>query len=127
VTQIQSGVISRVQYKGMAAIVPSPVPLNYRSELADPNWRAAMAEEFQALIDNGTWRLVPHPPGANIISGKWILKHKYHSDCTLARHKAHWVVRAFSQQHGIDYDETFSPMVKPATIRAVLSIVVPRA
>jgi len=81
-----------------------------------------MAEEYQALIDNGTWRLVPLPPGANVVTGKWIFKHKYHSDGTLARHKARWVVRGFSQRHGIDYDETFSPVVKPATIRAVLSI-----
>ena len=86
-----------------------------------------MADEFQALIDNGTWRLVPRPPGANVVSGKWIFKHKYHSDGTLARHKARWVVRGFSQQHGIDYDETFSPVVKPATIRAVLSIATSRA
>src|SRR6185437_14372296 len=102
VTRTQSGVIPRVQYKGLAAIVPSPLPANYRSGLADPNWRAAMADEFQALIDNGTWRLVPRPPGANVVSGKWIFKHKYHSDGTLARHKARWVVRGFSQQHGID-------------------------
>jgi hypothetical protein len=82
-----------------------------------------MADEFQALIDNDTWRLIPRPPGANVVSGKWIFKHKYHSNGTLALHKARWVVRGFSQQHGIDYDETFSPVVKPATIRAVLSIV----
>ena len=81
-----------------------------------------MANEFQALIDNGTWHLVPWPPGANVVTGKWIFKHKYHSDGSLARHKARWVVRGFSQQHGIDYDETFSSVVKPGTIRTVLSI-----
>jgi len=56
------------------------------------------------------------------VTGKWIFKHKFHSDGSLARHKARWVVRGFSQQHGIDYDETFSPVVKPVTIRVVLSI-----
>ncbi|XP_039815164.1 uncharacterized mitochondrial protein AtMg00810-like [Panicum virgatum] len=86
-----------------------------------------MADEYKALMDNGTWRLVPHPPGANVVSGKWILKHKYHSDGTLARHKARWVIRGFSQQHGIDYDETFSPVVKLPTIRAVLSIAASRS
>jgi hypothetical protein len=94
----------------------SSISANYRSGLADPNWRVAMAEEFKALIDNDTWRLVPRPPGAKVIFGKWIFKHKYHSDGSLARHKAHWVVRGFSYQHGIDYDETFSPVIKPATI-----------
>ena len=86
-----------------------------------------MAEEYQALINNETWRLVPRPPGANVVTGKWIFKHKYHSDGTLARHKARWVVHGFSQRNGIDYDETFSLVVKPATIQAILSIAASRA
>jgi len=86
-----------------------------------------MVDEYKALIDNSTWRLVPRPPRANVVSGKWIFKHKYHSDGSLARHKARWVVRRFSQQHGIDYDKTFSPVVKPATIRVVLSLAVSRS
>jgi transposase InsO family protein len=130
VTRTQSSAIQPVRYVGLSATATtpaSPIPGNYRSGLADPNWRAAMAEEYQALIDNGTWRLVPRPPGANVVSGKWIFKHKYHSDGTLARHKARWVVRDFSQQHGIDYDETFSPVVKHPTIRTVLSIAASRS
>jgi hypothetical protein len=88
----------------------SPILANNRSGLADPNWRAAMADEYKVLIHNGTWRLFPRPSGANVVTGKWICKHKFHSDGTLAHHKAHWVVRGFSQQHGIDYDETLSPL-----------------
>jgi len=85
-----------------------------------------MVDEYKALVDNGTWRFVPRPPRANVVSGKWIFKHKYHSDGSLARHKARWVVRGFSQQHGIDYD-TFSPVVKPAMIRVILSLAASRA
>jgi hypothetical protein len=81
-----------------------------------------MQEEFDALTLNQTWTLVPSPPGANIVSGKWIFRHKFNSDGSLSRHKARWVVRGFSQQAGIDFDETFSPVVKPATIRIVLSL-----
>jgi hypothetical protein len=95
---------------------------NYRSALADPKWRAATTDEFQALVDNGTWHLVPRPPSANVVIGKWIFKHKFHSDGSLACHKACWVVQGFSRQHGVDYDETFSPVIKPRTIRIVLSI-----
>jgi len=108
------------------ATAASPIPGNYRAALADPQWWAAMADEFHALVDNDTWRLVPKPPGANVVTGKWIYKHKYHSDGTLARHKARWVVRGFTQRHGVDYGETFSPVVKPATIRVVLSIATSR-
>jgi hypothetical protein len=70
-----------------------------------------MSDEYQVLIENGTWRLVPQPSGANVVLGKWFYGHKYHSDGTLARHKARWVVRDNNQQVGIDYDETFSSVV----------------
>ena len=114
-----------VQWYGFTAAasgLASPLPGNTRAALADANWRAAMAEEYKVLMDNGTWCLVPRPPRVNVITGKWVFKHKYHADGSLARHKARWVVRGFSQRYGIDYDETFSPVVKPATIRVVLSI-----
>jgi len=62
----------------------------------------------------------------NVVTGKWIYKHKFHSDGSLARHKDRWVIRGFTQRHDIDYDETFSPVVKPATIRVVLSIATSR-
>lgn len=61
------------------------------------------------------------------MTGKWIFWHKFHANGSLARHKARWVVRGFSQREGVDYDETFSPVVKPATIRSVLSIAASRA
>jgi hypothetical protein len=84
-------------------------------------------EEFHALVHNGTWTLVPRPVGANVVTSKWVFKHKFHSDGSLARHKARWVVRGYSQRPGVDYGETFSPVVKPATIRSVLSITVSRS
>jgi hypothetical protein len=126
VTRSQTVTLRTVHRYGFSASATSPLPANYHNVLADPNWRTAMAEEHKALIDNGTWRLVPRPPGANIVTGKWLFKHKFNSDGSLARHKARWVVRGFSQQAGVDYDETFSPVVKPATIRTVLSIAASR-
>ena len=53
-----------------------------------------------------------------------MLKHKFHSDGNLARYKARWVVCAYSQHLGIEFDETFSPVVKPATIDIVLSLAI---
>ena len=86
-----------------------------------------MTDEYDALIHNRTWSLVPRPTGANVVSGKWIFKHKFSSDGGLAYYKARWVVRGFSQQPGVDFDETFSPVIKPAMIRVVLSIAVSRS
>jgi hypothetical protein len=81
-----------------------------------------MEEEFQALISNNTWTLVPRPPHANVVTGKWIFRHKLHSDGTLDRYKARWVLCGFTQRPGVDFDETFSLVVKPATIHTVLSL-----
>ena len=103
------------------AVPLSPLPKTFRSALADPNWRAAM-EEHSALLQNCTWDLVPRPPRANVVTGKWIFKHKFQSDGSLERYKARWVLRGFTQRPGVDFDETLSPVVKPATVRTVLSL-----
>ena len=100
----------------------SPVPNTVRSALTDPNWRRAMEEEFDALMANDTWTLVPRPAGTNLVIGKWIYRHKFHAYGSLDRYKARWVLRGFTQCPGIDYDETFSPVVKPTTVRTVLSL-----
>jgi hypothetical protein len=81
-----------------------------------------MNDEFQALIQNNTWTLVPRPSHANVVTGKWIFKHKLLSNGTLDRYKARWVLHGFTHRSGIDYDETFCHVVKTATICTVLSL-----
>jgi histone deacetylase 1/2 len=105
-----------------SATTLSPIPKTHRSALADPNWRRAMEEEYAALISNNTWDLVPCPSGTNIVRGKWVFHHKFNTDGSLDRYKARWVLRGFTQRPGIDYDETFSPVVKPVIVRIVLSL-----
>jgi hypothetical protein len=104
----------------------SPIPSPTHAALADPHWCAAMEEEYGALISNGTWELVPRPQGSNVVTGKWVFTHKLRADGTLDRYKACWVLRGFTQHPGGDYDETFSPVVKPATVRTVLTTAVSR-
>jgi hypothetical protein len=104
------------------AYVLSPVPRSYRAALADPNWWTAMEEEYSALLDNKTWDLVPRPSHSNIVTGKWVFKHKFTSDGSLERYKARWVLRGFTQRPGIDFFETFNPVVKPAIVQTVLSL-----
>jgi hypothetical protein len=103
---------------------PSPIPSSVRAALADPNWRAAMEDEYGALMSNGIWDLVPRPQGSNVVTGKWVFTHKFRVNETFDRYKARWVIRGFTQRAGVDYDETFSSVVKPTTVRTVLATAV---
>ncbi|XP_066351357.1 uncharacterized mitochondrial protein AtMg00820-like [Miscanthus floridulus] len=107
----------------MVSTAVSPIPRSVHSAVNDPHWYAAMKLEFDALQANKTWTLVPRPPGARVITGKWVFKHKMNPDGSLERYKAWWFVRGFNQRPGIDFGETFSPVVKPDMIRTVLTIV----
>jgi hypothetical protein len=61
----------------------SLVPSSVRAALVDSNWHCVMEEEFAAFITNNTWDLIPHPIGSNVVTGKWIFKHKFNSDDSL--------------------------------------------
>ena len=100
----------------------SPLPFSHVDALRDRNWTSAMLDEYRALIKNDTWELIPRPVGINVIRCMWVFTHKFRSNGSLERHKARLVVNGRSQQDGIDCNETFSPVVKPATIRTVLSL-----
>ncbi|GAU23387.1 hypothetical protein TSUD_334350 [Trifolium subterraneum] len=82
----------------------------------------AMKDEYDALIENKTWDLVPRPSNANVIQSLWIFRHKKKSDGSFERYKARLVGNGANQQTGVDCGDTFSPVVKPATIRTVLSV-----
>jgi hypothetical protein len=83
-----------------------------------------MNTEFNALMHNGTWSLIPCTSTMNLVGCKWVFKIKRKPDGNVDRYKARLVAKGFYQQPGIDYSETFSPIVKPITIRTVISIVV---
>ncbi|KAA0045164.1 Integrase, catalytic core [Cucumis melo var. makuwa] len=81
-----------------------------------------MEEEVDALKKNHTWDLVPKPKDVKPISCKWVYKVKTQADGTIKRYKARLVARRFSQQYGLNYDETFSPVAKLTTVRVLLAL-----
>ncbi|KAJ9566234.1 hypothetical protein OSB04_002200 [Centaurea solstitialis] len=96
-------------------------PTTHNQALKDPKWREAMDSEFNALLQNHTWELVPKT-SQTPIGNKWVFRVKRNPDGSVAKYKARLVAKGFLQQYGRDYFETFSPVTKPVTIRTILSI-----
>ncbi|KAF5454886.1 hypothetical protein F2P56_024519 [Juglans regia] len=113
--------------KHMYVVTKHPLPETLEptcvtQALMHPQWRQAMSQEFTALVKHGTWDLVPPQASQNLIGCKWVFRIKRKPDGSIDRYKAHLVAKGFHQRPGIDYKETFSPVVKPTTIRTILSI-----
>jgi hypothetical protein len=70
-----------------------------------------MDAEIQALQHNNTWRLVPPIKGANVIDCRWVYKIKRKSDGSIDRYKARLVAKGFKRMYGVDYEDTFNPIV----------------
>ncbi|GJW19477.1 ribonuclease H-like domain-containing protein [Tanacetum coccineum] len=126
VTRSKVGIVKANLKYNLHVTTSSSIPKSPFHALRDPNWKQAMCDEYKALIDNNIWVLVPRPPNVNIVRSMWLYKHKYNTDGSLNRYKARLVANGRTQQQGIDDDETFSPVVKPATIQTILSLEVSR-
>ncbi|GMJ02540.1 cysteine-rich RLK (RECEPTOR-like protein kinase) 8 [Hibiscus trionum] len=94
--------------------------------MKSPHWRQAAQEEYDALVKNNTWMVVELPANRRAVQCKWIFKVKRHADGSVSRYKARLVAKGFLQQPGCDFHETFSPVIKPTTVRTIVSIAVTR-
>jgi len=114
-----------IRYRNASAHFTTPEPQTYKEAVSSPQsaeWIQAMEEELESHKINGTWELVPRPSDQKIIGNKWVFKQKLNPDGSIARYKARLVAKGYLQQHGIDYNETFSNVCRYESVRILLTM-----
>lgn len=104
----------------------SYIPPNYRDAMNCPaaeNWKAAAKEEYQSLIENGTWSIVSCPKDRKPIKSRWTFDIKPGLNGEPQRFKARFVAKGYSQRLGIDFNETYAFVVSHDTLRILLSVI----
>jgi len=96
-------------------------PKKVEEALEDPDWIVAMQEELNEFERNKVWKLVPRPKKGNIVGTKWVFRNKLDENGNIVRNKARLVAKGYSQEEGIDYDETFAPVARLEAIRIFLA------
>ena len=101
-------------------------PTSFQEAIDSPNdkqWIEAMRDEMDSMVRNKVWELVDLPPRRKSIGNKWVFKIKRRVDGTIDKFKARLVAKGFTQIEGVDYEETFSPMVRITSICLLLALV----
>jgi transposase InsO family protein len=89
-------------------------------------WRKAMKDEIKSLEENETWSLTELPKGKKAIGSKWVFKKKIGKDGQVERYKARFCAKGYSQKEGIDYNDTFAPVLKYKSLRIILALAATR-
>ncbi|KAH9750824.1 retrovirus-related pol polyprotein from transposon RE1 [Citrus sinensis] len=121
ITRSKAGIFKPKIY---TVVLTHKEPDTVQKALNDSKWLQAMREEYDALIKNNTWTLVPRQADQHVVGNKWVYGIKYNTDGSVAKYKARLVAKGFQQVAGINYFETFGPVVKSATVRVILSLAV---
>nr|GFB73351.1 retrovirus-related Pol polyprotein from transposon TNT 1-94 [Tanacetum cinerariifolium] len=115
ISDLKSSVRTRGQLVNLclfSCLLSSIKPANVAEALRDVDWVSAMQEELDQFARLKVWRLVPRPEGKSVIKTKWIFKNKKDESSLVIQNKARLVAVGYSQQEGIDYDETFAPVAR---------------
>ena len=81
-----------------------------------------MVEEYQSIMKNDAWEIMPRPEGNLVVRSRWLYKIQHGADGVIEKYKARFFARGFSQKEGVDYDETFAPVTQYTSIRSIIAI-----
>ena len=105
-----------------SALASLQEPQTFRKASSNPLWQQAMKEELDALHETRTWDLVDLPSVKTTIGCKWVYKIKTRSYGTVDRYKAFLVARGFTQEYGLDYEETFAPVARLSSVMTLIAV-----
>ena len=97
-------------YIAMVSNIRESEPSTFEEATGRQVWRDAMMEEYNSIMKNDVWEIVPRPEEKSVVTSKWLYKLKHAADGSIEKYKDRFVARGFSQVEGVDYDETFVPV-----------------
>ena len=106
----------------MVTSISDTEPQTFAQAVDQQVWRKAMLEEYDSIMRNDVWEVVPRPMGKSIVTSRWLYKTKYAVDGSIEKHKACFVARGFSQVEVVDYDETFTLVARYTSIKSIITI-----
>ena len=81
-----------------------------------------MVEEYDSIMKNQVWEVVPRPEGKQVVGSRWIYKVKNAANGSVEKYKGRFVAKGFSQKEGIAYEETFAPVARYSSIPTIISL-----
>ena len=97
-------------------------PSSFQEAVHQPTLVYAMVKEYESIVKNSAWEIVPRPVDKSVVGLRWIYKVKQVIGGGVEKYKAIFLARGFSQIEGIYYDETFSPVARYSSIRSILAL-----
>ena len=97
-------------------------PSSFSDVVKHQVWKDALTEEYESIIKNDVWEVVPKPQDKTVVTSKWLYKIKHAADVRTEKYKARFVALGFSQKEGIDYDEIFAPIAGYTTICSIIAL-----
>jgi hypothetical protein len=97
-------------------------PTCFEESIQRKEWTDAMTEEYQSIMKNEVWEIVPRPKNKDVVSSRWLFKIKHATDGIIEKYKARFVARGFSQKEGIHYEKTFAPVARYTSIRTIIAL-----